>query len=159
MKSSKKIKIRIKKKKKTDYYDSNGYLTYEPTPFDEDVIQYIENKRKINFELISKLPNIKIGNQTNSKNMSYEDNIDLVDNDDECDTNELSNKDCDTVEIPDDIDIDNLLKDIVGGNCVYYDYNKNLIYNDSYVIIGTINEEGEIYLDDNYKSKYKSLVS
>jgi len=61
--------------------------------------------------------------------------------------------------IDDSIDKDSLLRDNVGGNCVYYDYNKNLIYNEKYIVIGTITEEGEIYIDDKFKTKYKSLES
>ena len=229
-----KMKIIIKKKK-TENLDNNGYLTYDPTNFDEDIVEYLNKKKKINFYLISKLPVLKLNvktvkepkkktkktfknllkktktkenikknlinivrkTQTDTEHHINDSDIDsiiddqdiessIIDDDDiddiddkdidyhsidghdiddhdidghDIDDHDIDDHDIDDHDIDDSIDKDSLLQDNVGGNCVYYDYNKNLIYNEKYIVIGTITEEGEIYIDDKFKTKYKSLES
>ena len=46
-----------------------------------------------------------------------------------------------------DIDFDNIIKDNMGGKVVYYDYNKNLIYNEKYDVIGSIDGDGIINME------------
>ena len=219
-----KMKIIIKKKK-TENLDNNGYLTYDPTNFDEDIVEYLNKKKKINFYLISKLPVLKLNvktvkepkkktkktfknllkktktkenikknlinivrkTQTDTEHHINDSDIDSIIDDQDIESSIIDDDDIDDIDykdidyhsidrhdiddhdidghgiddhnIDDSIDKDSLLRDNVGGNCVYYDYNKNLIYNEKYIVIGTITEEGEIYIDDKFKTKYKSLES
>ena len=85
-----------------------------------------------NFNLINKLPNIykdTIGNKIKKSAKPKKVNININD------------------IIETDIDFDNIIKDNMGGKVVYYDYNKNLIYNEKYDVIGSIDGDGIINME------------
>ena len=109
-------------------------LSYDPISDDESDIQPVT--KKINFDLINKLPNLL---KDNSKNevISY-------DFDEEEEEEEQPEK------MPDndiEIDTENLVKDSLGGKTVFYDFDKNLIYDSKHKVIGTINEDGEMDME------------
>jgi len=77
----------------------------------------------------------------------------IVSDDSESDNEDINNnliKDC-------DIDFESIIKDTISGKTIYYDYNKNIIYGSNYKIIGEINEDGEINLDDDIENDYEEL--
>jgi len=96
-----------------------------------------KKSNRINFDLISRLP--KIYNETNSINNLY----DIVQESDEINMDNVPD-----IKVPDDIEVELLVSDILEGRPVYYDYDKLIIYNSQYLIIGSINEDGEIQLEN-----------
>lgn len=86
---------------------------------------------------------------TEVKNIVNEIVSDESDSDNEDINNNLI-KDC-------DIDFESIIKDTISGKTIYYDYNKNIIYGNNYKIIGEINEDGEINLDDDVEDDYEDL--
>tara|TARA_Y100000385_G_scaffold291335_1_gene368694 strand:+ start:3828 stop:4370 length:543 start_codon:yes stop_codon:yes gene_type:complete len=114
---------------------------------DDDDFSEISKKDKINFELLKKLT--LFNKNTEVKNLVNE----IVSDDSESDNEDINNnliKDC-------DIDFESIIKDTISGKTIYYDYNKNIIYGSNYKIIGEINEDGEINLDDDIENDYEEL--
>lgn len=91
-----------------------------------------KTKEDINFELIKKLPCLKLINSV------IEDNT--IDEPDEIQTNQQ--------EQYDDIDTENLELSKVGDKYYYFDYDKGIIYNLKYKPIGCIDEYGEISIEN-----------
>lgn len=124
------------------------YITDE----EDNYIDTINLDNQIDFNLINRLP---ILNNLNNKTEFVSK---LIDEESESDNeNYLQNNNRDV-----DIDIENLTKDFISGKTIYYDYNKNIIYNYKFKIIGEINEDGEINLDDkqnDYEELEKSINS
>lgn len=114
---------------------------------DDEDFSEISKKDKINFELLKKLT--LFNKNTEVKNIVNEIVSDESDSDNEDINNNLI-KDC-------DIDFESIIKDTISGKTIYYDYNKNIIYGSNYKIIGEINEDGEINLDDDVENDYEDL--
>ena len=91
-----------------------------------------KTKDDINFELIKKLPCLKLINSV------IEDNT--IDEPDEIQNNQQ--------ELFDDIDTENLELSKVGDKYYYFDYDKGIIYNLKYKPIGCIDEYGEISIEN-----------
>lgn len=145
--------ISEKKNIDTSFVDNKFELELDNITDDED--NYIITKNlnnEINFNLIKRLP---ILNNLNNKTEFVSK---LIDEESDSDNeNNLQNYNGDL-----DIDIENLTKDFISGKTIYYDYNKNIIYNYKFKIIGEINEDGEINLDDkqnDYVELEKSINS
>lgn len=157
--------------KKFVYRKKKSKKQQQPTELDEYelTLDYISDDEttifipgnKINFDLIKLLPKLLKDatndneitsldidddeiqhNSIKSINNDYINSLDL-DDDDEFHNNSIKATDNDN-----DIDFESIVKDTVGGKIVFYDYTKNLIYNSKYVVIGSINEDGEIYLEE-----------
>jgi len=101
-----------------------------------------------NFNLINKLPNIykdTIGNKIKKSAKPKKVNININDIIN-ININDITNININDI-IETDIDFDNIIKDNMGGKVVYYDYNKNLIYNEKYDVIGSIDGDGIINME------------
>lgn len=130
--------------------------------FDTDIVPI--KSSGINYDLVKKiisLNSIKKMNSTNSLNTPkqkktrppiiinepefinkdelMEDNID--------DDEEESLVNTTDVEM---IDKDELIKDSIGGKTIYYDYDKNIIYNKLYEVIGSIADNEFEFYDKSY---------
>ena len=158
--STKKFIYRKKKSKKQKQpTDLDEYeLTLDYISDDETTIFIPVNK--INFDLIKLLPKL-LKDATNDNEIT---SLDLDDDDIQHNSIKSTNNDCiNSLDLDDDdefqnnsikatdnndIDFESIVKDTVGGKIVFYDYTKNLIYNSKYVVIGSINEDGEIYLEE-----------
>ena len=163
---------RTKKKvsKNVSFKETND-LIYDSTSDDDSIKEYLSQKHKINHNLISKLPNHKIevkikkkrkkksSEKKSSKEKSSEKKLSKKKLSKEKLSKEKSSekKSGDTYK-NDMIDRNNLKQDCVGGKIVYYDYDKHIIYNGTFSVIGTITEEGEIELIEAYERIYKKLL-
>ena len=142
-----------KKNIDTSFVDNKFELELDNITDDED--NYIITKNlnnEINFNLIKRLP---ILNNLNNKTEFVSKLVDEESDSDNENNQQNYNRDL-------DIDIENLTKDFISGKTIYYDYNKNIIYNHKFKIIGEINEDGEINLDDkqnDYEELEKSINS
>ncbi len=154
--NTKKKKLIVKKKtkpvnkkdieKKIDKESSIKELDLDYISGDEDFSE-ISKKDEINFELLKKLT--LFNKNTEVKNLLNE----IASDDSESDNEDVNNN-----MIKDlDIDYESIIKDNISGKTIYYDYNKNIIYGSNYKIIGEINEDGEINLDDNIEDDYEEL--
>ena len=142
-------------KKNIDTTLVNNKFELELDNITDDEDNYIITKNlnnQIDFNLINRLP--ILNNLTNKIEFVSK----LIDEESDSDNeNKLENCNRDI-----DIDIENLTKDFISGKTIYYDYNKNIIYNYKFKIIGEINEDGEINLDDkqnDYEELEKSINS
>ena len=140
--SSEKIVKKTKSSVKIPENNDISELTYD------NVDESVEGELKIgtntdynnvNFSLINKLP--KIYNQVTFKH-SFNPDLAAEESDEGSDTE-------DPLDNNKDIDTESLLKDNLNGKTIYYDYDKNLIYDMGFKIIGEINEDGEINIDDS----------
>jgi len=61
---------------------------------------------------------------------------------------EDENQDDDSKIEKEDIDYENLIKDNHNGKIIYYDYNKNIVYDTEFNEVGEIDDEGEIFYYD-----------
>ncbi len=127
-------------------YISNE-LEYEYESDDASIVESLDSQP--NFELINKLPQLfEISSIKDDDQLSI-----ASDDDDSMDAPRKIDK-----KESFDVDTDSLFKDSVNGKVIYFDYNKNIIYNGDYVIIGTTTEDGEIELDERFSNDYKDLL-
>ena len=111
--------------------------------FDYDIDEEFKNAlpsvcdNKIDYEKISNLPKFK-NNKLKNK-ISLED---LEDESDDLETEQNQNN-----NLPEDID--ELDKHMIGNILYYIDYNKGIIYNTDYNIIGMIDDNGDIDIDSS----------
>ena len=146
-------------------------LAYDSTSDDDSIKEYLSQKHKINLDLISKLPNHKIEEpkkkttrkKTTKKKSTTKTKKKSTTKTDKKSNTKLEKKSKISIEDNgahqnDMIDKDNLKKDYVGGKIVYYDYDKNIIYNGAFNVIGTVTEEGDIELIPTYERIYKKLL-
>ena len=125
---SEKKKI-VFKKKKPDKYKELSY----------DIINNNYNVETINYELVNRIIALN-----NSKLL---DNIDCLKlKTTKKNITKLSN----TFYEEDTIDKECLVEDVIGGKQIFYDYDKNIIYNSSYSIIGTIMDNDIEFYDTSY---------
>lgn len=111
---------------------SNSILTYDSSIKDQYKKDIIINDNKINYDIISKLPSLKL------KNIVIEnDEVDEV----EQEINITQEEDA-------EVDTDNLEMDEISNKKYYFDYNKGIIYNLSLKPIGFIDEYGELNFED-----------
>lgn len=137
------MKTRIRFKKAKNTVKNNMELTY-----DMDNTGYECNPP--NYNLIRTLPvlfseDLKIKKYI-KKTSVYTDEDNELDNDIQYSKRE----DIETTDnqYDGDIDFENVIKDVMGNKTVYYDYNKHMIYNEKYVVIGSIDEDGIINMND-----------
>ena len=136
-----------------DNYVSNE-LEYDYMSEDESVVESVDSYP--NFSLINKLPQLYEISSVKVVCVNGKNSVD-IESEEENEINVpepldlLKNESC-------DIDTDSLFKDTANGKVIYFDYNKNIIYNSDFVIIGTSTEDGEIELDDRYSEDYKELL-
>ncbi len=118
---------------KTPKFESFGnILSYDNSIKEQYKKDILVNENKINYDIISKLPTLKL------KNIIIEqDDVD----DNEPETN--SNYDEDN-----EVDTENLEMDEISNKKYYFDYNKGIIYNLSLKPIGFIDEYGELNFED-----------
>ncbi len=64
------------------------------------------------------------------------------------DDDEDENQDDESKIEKEDIDYENLIKDNHNGKIIYYDYNKNIVYDTEFNEVGEIDDEGEIFYYD-----------
>ena len=126
---SEKKKI-IFKKKKPDKYKELNY----------DIINNVRyNVETIDYELVNKIIALN-----NSKLL---DNIDCLKSKK---TKKIITKLSNTFYDEDTVDKESLVEDLIGGKQIFYDYDKNIIYNSSYNIIGTIMDNDIEFYDTTY---------
>ena len=126
---SEKKKI-IFKKKKPDKYRELNY----------DIINNINyNVETINYELVNKIIALN-----NSKLL---DNIDCLKSKK---TKKIITKLSNTFYDEDTVDTESLVEDLIAGKQIFYDYDKNIIYNSSYNIIGSIMDNDIEFYDTSY---------
>ena len=154
---SKRKRLIIKKKKKTngivDIYDENGFLTFDPC--DDDPITQTYKNNNIDFDLIAKLSKMNLISEDDSKLIYNK----LADKIDKIKTLlEESDDDEETIEEEDsEVDIEQYQKDTLNGQLVYYDHTKSMVLNDKLEVIGDIDDEGEITLDEKFSKIYSQL--
>ena len=138
--NSKRTRIVFKKTTKPNRMDLE--LTY-----DMDNIDYQYNAP--NFELIQKLP-ILLSDNTKQRKCVKKKYIEKEPDEEDCMYSEhcMYSEPVDN-ELEVDIDFENVIKDVMGSKTVYYDYNKHLIYNEKYIVIGSIDEDGVIAMNDD----------
>lgn len=124
----------------------NQELEYDYVSDDESVVESLDSQP--NYELIKKLPQL-----FEITSIKDDDQLSLASDDESTNDPNLIVKNGSF-----DIDTDSLFKDSVNGKVIYFDYNKNIIYNGDFIIIGTTTEDGEIELDDRYSNDYKDLL-
>jgi len=126
-------------------YISNE-LEYDCVSDNDSAVESVDSQP--NFDLINKLPQL-----FEISSIKEDDQLSIASEDEELE---------DPIKIYKkesfDIDTDSLFKDSVNGKDIYFDYNKNIIYNSDFVIIGTTTEDGEIELDDRFSNDYKDLL-
>jgi hypothetical protein len=126
---SEKKKI-IFKKKKPDKYKELNY----------DIVNNVSyNVETINYELVNKIIALN-----NSKLL---DNIDCLKSKK---TKKIITKLSNTFYDEDTVDTESLVEDLIGGKQIFYDYDKNIIYNSSYNIIGSIMDNDIEFYDTSY---------
>ena len=151
---TKRKRLIIKKKKSPsikDIYDENGFLTFDP--YDDDPDTKVSSKNNIDFDLISRLPKINLINKTDSKLIysKLSSKIDKIKNL----LDESDDDDEETIEDDDnDEEMENYQKGTLDGKLVYYDHDKSLVLNDKLEVIGDIDDEGEVTLDEKYAKLY-----
>jgi hypothetical protein len=126
-------------------YESNE-LEYDYKSDDESIVESLDSQP--NFDLINKLPQL-----FEITFIKEDDQLSLASDDESMDEPQQITK-----KESFDIDTDSLFKDKVNGKIIYFDYNKNIIYNADFIIIGTTTEDGEIELDDRFSKDYKDLL-
>ena len=164
VKSSKLIKNTFKKKIRNNNISSNNEICSNISPEERNLELELDNitddennefytknsDNNIDFNLIKRLP------ISNNNKILFVSKPNDEDSDSDYENNlQNYNKDI-------DIDIENLTKDFISGKIIYYDYTKNIIYNNEFKIIGEINEDVEINLDDkltDYDELEKSIYS
>ena len=133
---SEKKKIIFMKKKPDKYkelnYDSVNNLSY--------------NVETINYELVNKIIALN-----NSKLL---DNIDCLKS---TKTKKIITKLSNTFYDDDTVDKESLVEDLIGGKQIFYDYDKNIIYNSSYNIIGTIMDNDIEFYDTTYVEEENNI--
>ena len=133
---SEKKKI-IFKKKKPDKYRELSY----------DIINNINyNVETINYELVNKIIALN-----NSKLL---DNIDCLKSKK---TKKIITKLSNTFYDEDPVDKESLVEDLIAGKQIFYDYDKNIIYNSSYNIIGTIMDNDIEFYDTTYVEEENNI--
>ena len=120
----------IFKKKKPDKYKELNY---------EIVNNISYNVETINYELVNKIIALN-----NSKLL---DNIDCLKSKK---TKKIITKLSNTFYDEDTVDTESLVEDLIGGKQIFYDYDKNIIYNSSYNIIGSIMDNDIEFYDTSY---------
>ncbi len=113
---------------------SSSELSYDLNIKNEFLINLSLHNNTVNYNLINKLPQLRIKN-TNLVNEDI----------DECDE---ENNEININNENDDIDKDSLEMDKIGDKNYYFDYDKGIIYNLKYIEVGHIDEYGEINLND-----------
>ena len=101
----------------------------------------LEKKHNINidFELVERIIKLNsVKKLDNFENLEFEglNDDDLEENNEEI-----------------DIDTDELIQDSIGGKIIYFDYDKNIVYNENYEIIGNIGDDGLELIDPNFFEK------
>ena len=133
---SEKKKI-IFKKKKPDKYKELNY----------DIINNVRyNVETIDYELVNKIIALN-----NSKLL---DNIDCLKSKK---TKKIITKLSNTFYDEDTVDKESLVEDLIGGKQIFYDYDKNIIYNSSYNIIGTIMDNDIEFYDTTYVEEENNI--
>lgn len=128
-KSKKLIEKEVNKKIKQKSLDSQYELFYD---YSVDPIYHssMPSKNiKPNLDLISKLPKVSLKSNIES---DIEDSAEQTNNNDTITT---------------DIDIENLVKEKIGDNFYYFDYEMGIIYNLNYQPIGHIDDDGEYFFE------------
>lgn len=110
----------------------NSILTYDSSIKDQYKKDIIINDNKINYDIISKLPSLKL------KNI-------VIENDEADEVEQETNI---TQEEDAEVDTENLEMDEISNKKYYFDYNKGIIYNLSLKPIGFIDEYGELNFED-----------
>ena len=140
-KPKKKIIIKKKKTEKTvqktlENKHNNKNLNQSYLDYDYDIDEEFKKTLPSNSCLdLSKLNNIINTNCIIKK-------IENVEDDDNEELEEINEKE------ESNIDIDELDKQIIGNKIYLIDYNKGIIYNTNYNIIGNIDDYGEINIDN-----------
>ena len=57
----------------------------------------------------------------------------------------------------DTVDKESLVEDLIGGKQIFYDYDKNIIYNSSYNIIGSIMDNDIEFYDTTYVEEENNI--
>jgi len=133
------IKKEIKKKQidtKPISIDNNNFLSYDNNIKSEYQKDISSSKTKINYDIISKLPSLKL------KNIIIEED----DNDDNY--NENNSENINNQDNEDEVDTDNLEMDEIADKKYYFDYNKGIIYSLALKPIGFIDEYGELNFEE-----------
>ena len=136
----KQLKTVVKKKKRVHRRVSKKMKPIEVAYLDFDVdidVKYmpsIPDKIKINMNIINGLPKIECDTSIVNKLDQINDEVDEDDIDDSLST-QINNEEL-------DIDIDSLEELTIGNKTYFMDYNKGVIYNNKYNVIGNIDEFG-----------------
>lgn len=126
----KKITIKKKKVEVKPQTTLSVDLTYEDYSDEENK----KEKHQCELSLLAFLPktHCELNKPTKTK-------VEEEDDDDE------ENQDDDSKVDKEDIDYENLIKDNHNGKIIYYDYNKNIVYDTEFNEVGEIDDEGEIF--------------
>lgn len=130
IKKKRKVQKRVSKKMKPI---EQAYLEFD-TNIDAKYMPSIPTKVDINMDIINCLPKIEF-DQTLVNNV---DQINNFDDDEEDDDSIIHQENSEEL----DIDIDSLEELTIGNKTYFMDYNKGVIYNKKYNVIGNIDEFG-----------------
>lgn len=128
-KTKKQIEKDVNKKTKLKSMDSQYELFYD---YSVDPIYHSSmpsNNKKPNLDIISKLPKVSLKSKIET---------DIDDTMDQTTTND---------NLTNEIDIDNLVKEKIGDNYYYFDYEMGIIYDLKYQPIGHIDDDGEYFFE------------
>tara|TARA_B110000977_G_C10926727_1_gene435395 strand:- start:403 stop:885 length:483 start_codon:yes stop_codon:yes gene_type:complete len=129
LKKKKRVQKRVSKKVKPI---EKAYLEFD-TNINAKYMPSIPDKVNINMDIINGLPKIEF-DELLVNNATLNNDIDEEDDDDSISPQE-NNEEL-------DIDTDSLEELTIGGKTYYMDYNKGVIYNKKYNVIGNIDEFG-----------------
>jgi hypothetical protein len=130
IKKKRKVQKRVSKKMKPI---EQAYLEFD-TDIDIKYMPSIPNKVDINMNIINCLPKIEF-DKTLVNNVDQINNLDDEEDDDDSITPQENSEEL-------DIDIDSLEELTIGNKTYFMDYNKGVIYNKKYNVIGNIDEFG-----------------
>tara|TARA_B100001093_G_scaffold388375_1_gene374481 strand:- start:4270 stop:4794 length:525 start_codon:yes stop_codon:yes gene_type:complete len=114
--------------------------------------KYKSENKKVNYELINKLPNLEFNftNFINDGENNFENDDSFASKKTDIDIDNLSNDNLNNDNLSMDkldIDLDSLEQEKVGEKYYYFDYSKGIIYDLKYDAIGYIDEFGEIFIE------------
>ena len=119
------------------YTNMNKYYLDFDYDIDEEFKKTLPSigDKEIDYEKITNLP--KFGSKISKNKVLCEEFED--------ESEDLENENISSNPLPEDVD--ELDKHMIGNNIYYIDYNKGIIYNTNYNIIGIIDDNGDIDID------------